>query len=127
MILSSVLRRKTHQQRCHRFVQKFTLAVICLWASSSAIADSLYPPTNSYSRPWLDRWSFSNTNTWQTDLGDSPLSYTNLGVSLLGDGTAVVVDDITNAVWLQYNVWESNGTTNLTVDTGSVMLWFAPD
>ncbi|MGP8199931.1 MAG: LamG domain-containing protein [Limisphaerales bacterium] len=103
------------------------LAMVCLWTASSAIADALYPPTNSYSCPWLDRWSFSNTNTWQTDLGYSPLSYTNLGVSFIGDGTAVVVDDSTNAAWLQYNVWEENGTTNLTVDVGSVMLWFAPD
>jgi hypothetical protein len=50
-----------------------------------------------------------------------------LGVSFLSDGTAVVVDDSTNAAWLQYNVWEKDGTTNLTVAVGSVLLWFAPD
>src|SRR5208283_1553648 len=85
------------------------------------------PSTNSYSRPWMEYWSFSNTNTWQTELGYSPVSYTNLGVSCLGDGTSVVVDDSTNAAWLQYNVWESDGYANLTVDVGSAMLWFAPD
>ncbi len=100
------------------------LALNCLWAGSNAIAQP--SPTNSWSNPWLDSWSFSNTNTWETDLGYRPLSYTNLGVSFIGDGTAVVVDDSTNAAWLQYNVWESDGTTNLTVDVGTVMLWFAP-
>ncbi len=84
------------------------------------------PPTNS-SGSWLDWWSFGDTNTWESDLGYCPLSCTNLGVSFLGDGSAVVVDDGTNAAWLQYNVWESDGTTNLVVDEGSVMLWFAPD
>jgi hypothetical protein len=75
----------------------------------------------------MDYWTFSNTNTWQTALGYSAVSWTNLGVSFLGDGTAVVVDDSTNAAWLQYNVWEADGTTNLTVDVGSVAMWFAPN
>ncbi len=29
--------------------------------------------------------------------------------------------------WLRYNVFESDGTTNLTVDNGSVTFWFAPN
>ena len=33
----------------------------------------------------------------------------------------------TNPAWLQYNVYEADGTTNLTVDVGSVTFWFAPD
>ncbi|MGP8201381.1 MAG: LamG-like jellyroll fold domain-containing protein [Limisphaerales bacterium] len=103
------------------------LAVVCIWAASSAIAQAPYPSTNSYSRPWLDYWPFSDTNNWTTALGYAPVSFTNVGVSCLGDGTALVVDDSTNAAWLQYNVWEKDGTTNLTVDVGSVMLWFAPD
>src|SRR5271163_1883184 len=37
-----------------------------------------------------------------------------------------LIVDSTNAAWLQYNVCESDGTTNLTVNTGSVTLWFAP-
>ena len=33
--------------------------------------------------------------------------------------------DSTNAAWLKYHVYESDGTTNLSVDKGSVTLWFA--
>jgi hypothetical protein len=82
------------------------------------------PSTNT--SPPLDSWSFNDTNTWTSDLGYAPVSFTNLGVSFLGDGTALVVDS-TNEAWLQFNVWEKDGTTNLTVDVGSLMLWFAPD
>jgi len=38
-----------------------------------------------------------------------------------------VVVDSTNAAWLQYNVVETNGRPNLTVNQGTVTLWFAPD
>ena len=97
----------------------------CLWAALSAIAQ-MDPPTNSYANPWLDYWPFSDTNGWTTALGYEPLSYSNLGVSyLVGDGTALVVDS-TSVSWLQYNVWEKDGSTNLTVDVGSVLLWFSP-
>lgn len=53
------------------------------------------------------------------------MSFTNLSSSALGNGPAVVVDSAGPA-WLQYNVIENDGTTNLTVDQGSVMFWFAP-
>jgi hypothetical protein len=33
--------------------------------------------------------------------------------------------DSTNLAWLQYNVYENDGTTNLTVNVGSVTFWFA--
>lgn len=78
------------------------------------------PPSN-----WLDWWSFSNTNTWATERGRVPVSFTNLAVSPLGNGTAVVLDNA-NPAWLRYNVRESDGSTNLTVNNGTVMLWFAP-
>src|SRR6266851_193453 len=76
--------------------------------------------------PWLDYWSFGDTNSWHSDLNYAPISFTNLSSSLLGDGTALVVDS-TNAAWLRYKVTEANGTNNLRVDRGSVMFWFAPD
>ncbi|HEV2208587.1 MAG TPA: LamG-like jellyroll fold domain-containing protein [Verrucomicrobiae bacterium] len=72
----------------------------------------------------LQSWSFQDTNNWSNDGGYLPLSYTNLDVSDLGDGTAVVVD-ATNYAWLRYNVVETNGT-NLTVNHGTVAFWFAP-
>ena len=75
--------------------------------------------------PWLDYWSFSDTNTWGSDAGHAPVSFTNLAGSLLGDGTALDLNS-TNAAWLRYKVNENGGATNLTVDRGSVMLWFVP-
>jgi hypothetical protein len=74
----------------------------------------------------LDSWSFNDTNTWKSDFGYAPLSFTNLNVSTLGDGTSLVVDSI-NPAWLQYNVVETNGRPNLTLNQGSVTMWFAPD
>jgi hypothetical protein len=78
----------------------------------------------------LDSWSFYDTNALTSDLGYAPVSWTNLAVSNLGDGTngnALVLDS-TNAAWLQYNVVENDGTTNLWVGPqGSLMMWFAPN
>jgi hypothetical protein len=74
---------------------------------------------------WLDSWSFGNTNTWQSDRGYPPVSFTNLTASPLGNGMALVVDH-TNAAWLQYQVAEDDGTNHLKLERGSVMLWFAP-
>src|SRR5439155_19541772 len=81
-------------------------------------------PPGGGSNPWLDYWSFGNTNSL-TDLGYAPLSFTNLSSSNLGDGSAVVVDS-TNAAWLIYNVTEADNTNNLTVDVGSIIFWFMP-
>ena len=73
----------------------------------------------------LNSWSFLDTN-WLSDMGDPPLSYTNLSPSNLGDGAALVLDS-TNAAWLRYSVLESSdGYTNLTVKSGSFVTWFAP-
>jgi len=74
----------------------------------------------------LDSWSFYDTNAWTTDIGYAPVSFTNLNTSIFGDEGSLIVDS-TNAAWLQYNVIEDDGTTNLTVDEGSVTLWFSPD
>src|SRR6266404_3299079 len=53
--------------------------------------------------PWLDYWSFGDTNSWHSDLNYAPISFTNLSSSLLGDGTALVLNS-TNAGWLRYKV-----------------------
>jgi len=87
-------------------------------AQADGIGDFAPDPLNS--------WSFYDTNAWPNDFGYPPVSFTNLGATIFGDGTALVLDS-TNAAWLQYNVIEDDGTTNLTVDEGSVTLWFSPD
>lgn len=72
----------------------------------------------------LDSWSFHDNTNWTSDKGYAPVSFGNLGDSYLGDGASLVVDS-TNQAWLQYNVVETSGATNLTVDAGTVMFWFA--
>ena len=87
------------------------------------------PGDGGYSGPTytpLDSWSFRDNTNWTSDHGYAPVSFTNLNFSYLGDGQSLVVDTNVPA-WLQYNVQESDGTTNLTVDQGTVMFWFAPN
>jgi hypothetical protein len=114
---------KNLQRPCLRLIRAFTPVIFAVLLPFSGFCQ-MDPPTNS-SNPWLEWWSFNDTNNWTTALGYDPLSYTNLGVSYLGDGTSLVVDT-TSVSWLQYNVWEKDGSTNLTVDVGSVLLWFEP-
>jgi hypothetical protein len=76
-------------------------------------------PTN------ISSWGFDDTNTWASDLGYLPLSFTNITESGLGDGGSLSVDTNVPA-WLQYNVFEKDGWTNLTVNQGTLTLWFAP-
>jgi hypothetical protein len=86
-------------------------------------------PGNTNSGPTyipLNSWSFQNHTNWTSDTGYAPVSFTNLSYSDLGNGNSLVVDTNIPA-WLQYNVFENDGTTNLTVDTGTVMFWFAPN
>lgn len=81
-----------------------------------------YGPTNEV----LNSWSFYNSSNWNSDFDYPPVSFTNLGYSYLGNGKSLVVDTNVPA-WLQYNVFESDGNTNLTLDSGSVTMWFAPN
>lgn len=85
-------------------------------------------PTDTNSEPTytvLDSWSFADHTNWTSDYGYAPVSFTNLSFCQLGSGASLVVDT-NEPAWLQYNVNESNGTTNLTVEQGTVMFWFAP-
>ena len=74
----------------------------------------------------LDSWSFYDPTNWTSDLGYPPVSFTNLAYSILGDFQSLVVDTNLPA-WLQINAYESDGTTNLTVDNGTLTLWVAGD
>ncbi len=100
----------------------FSLILLTLLASVGKVAGQV--PVYNNTSP-LSSWSFYDTNAWESDYGYCPVSFTNLNATLSGDGTALVLNS-TNAAWLQYNVYESDGTTNLTVNQGSVTLWFAP-
>jgi hypothetical protein len=98
------------------------LAVALLCFAPVVLHAQLTPPdwpTN------ISSWGFYDTNTWTSDLDYLPLSFTNISRSSLGDNGSLAVDTNLPA-WLQYNVFEKDGWTNLTVDEGSVTLWFAP-
>src|SRR5260221_10748165 len=97
------------------------LVILCLLAEP---AHASFLPSGS-SPAALDYWSFTDTNTWFSDLGYATVSFTNLNSSQLGNGNCLVLDN-TNAAWLQFNVVEADGHTNLTVDLGTIMFWFSP-
>ena len=101
------------------------ILVILLVSQFSLLADGPGPP-GGLPLPLLEKWSFDDTNFWSSSSGYTPLSFTNLKSSNLGNGSALVLDS-TNAAWLHYNAVENDGSTNLAVDSGSLMFWFAPN
>jgi len=116
--------------RKHRTARAFLLSAALLFFTIATLQAQIPDPgswTNAdyyYGKP-MSAWSFNDTNTWTSDLGYAPVSFTNISASWLGDYTALVVDS-DDPAWLQYNTTESSGTNNLKVDRGSVMFWFAP-
>ena len=74
----------------------------------------------------LEAWPFQDNVTWTNARGYAPVSFTNLSFSYLGDGASLVVNSNAPA-WIQYKAIEADGTTNLTVDIGSITFWFAPN
>jgi hypothetical protein len=113
-----------------------TLATSILFAGiilSTGVASAQTPPDDggggTNSSPTytpLNSWSFQDHTNWTSDNGYAPVSFTNLNFSPLGNFHSLVVDTNVPAC-LQYNVKESDGTTNLTVDSGTVTFWFAPN
>jgi hypothetical protein len=73
----------------------------------------------------LDSWSFNDTNSWTSDAGNVPVSFTNITGGWFGDGTSMTLNS-TNPAWLNYSIYEATGATNLTVDQGSLFFWFSP-
>jgi len=98
------------------------LLLLATGAKAQPLPGGKFGPTNTP----LMAWSFHDHTNWTDNDGYAPLSFTNLNYSYLGDGDSLVVDTNIPA-WLQFHVVENDGTTNLTVDNGTVMFWFAPD
>ena len=103
----------------------------CLFWAASGLAQSPPADDGGPTNVPLASWSFQDTTNWSSDQGWLPISFTNLTFSYLGydqTGTRTLVVDTNVPAWLQYYVYEpNNAATNLTVDTGSVTFWFAPD
>jgi hypothetical protein len=104
----------------------FGLLAVALLCGLVIGVQGVLPDPGGGTHPWLSFWSFGETNTWHSDLSYSPLSFTNIYGSPLGDANAVDIDSPSPA-WLQYNVNEADGTTNLTLANGSFVTWFAPN
>lgn len=84
-------------------------ALLCLAPGSlHAQTPPSGPPANI-----LDSWSFIDTNTWTSDLGYSPISFTNLFGDRYGDGTSLMVDS-TNPAWLEFGGFNSDGSYTYT-------------
>jgi len=115
------------QPAAARWRARSFLLLLLLFAGIARLQAQFIPGLPSaYTNNILDTWSFTDTNNWTSDRGYAPLSFTNLSFNLMGDGTTLVLDN-TNAAWLQYNVIENDGTTNLTLAQGTVTFWFAAD
>ena len=121
---------KTHAQRkiLSRFLaltpaRALTIAgfLFCATGAKAQFDPSSGGPTNLV----LESWSFFDSTNWFDDDGYLPVSFTNIAGSNLGDFQTLVVDTNVPA-WLRYNVVENDGTTNLSVQQGSVTFWFAP-
>jgi hypothetical protein len=111
-----------------KFCSALLISILLAFCSNTSRASvPVFPgggfgPTNTP----LDSWSFEDSTGWTSDFGYAPVSFTNLSWSYMGDGSSLVLDTNIPA-WLQYNVFESDGTTNLTVDSGTVTFWFGPN
>jgi hypothetical protein len=103
----------------------FLIGTLVLFGAMLGVVRASFPLPGG-PPPWLDYWSFNDTNTWVTYNGYTPASFTNVGVSDLGDWYAAIMDN-TNAAWLRYNITENDGTNHFKVDRGSIMFWFAPN
>jgi hypothetical protein len=104
-------------------VVKLAGVLLLLWFSCLALkAQPAFPTDPNFQ---LCTWSFEDTS-WYSDLGYAPVSFTNLNNPPSFDGNALQVDS-TNAAWLQYNIVEDDGTTNLAFIDGSIELWVLPD
>ena len=126
--MKAIDRRNTSSQSLNPPSARAFILAGFLFCASGALAQPTYPGGDgSYiSYPPLNSWSFNDTTNWTSDNGHTPVSFTNVSsVTFFGDGTPLVLNS-TDPAWLQYNLMEADGTTNLTVDVGSVAFWFAP-
>lgn len=119
-----VIRNEAACSRCFS-VPALVVAVFLLGAASG-LAQMLPPGAGGgLTNAPLASWSFNDTNNWTDDASNAPVSFTNITGMMFGDATSMTLAS-TNPAWLNYNIYEPTGATNLTVDQGSFFVWFAP-
>ena len=112
-----------HGSSTYRRHSGTTLLALCILLCAGSV-QAVFPPPNTNNAA-LGYWPFSDTN-WLSQARYAPISFTNLvNAANLGDGNCLLIDS-TNAAWLRYKIIENDGTTNLTVKSGTLSLWFAP-
>lgn len=102
---------------------------LTLWGNNGHASTPVLPgggyfgPTNVP----LNSWSFEDRINWTDDNSNTPISFTNISFSNLGNGAALVVNTNMPA-WLNYYIYQpGTGATNLIVNgPGSLTFWYAP-
>jgi len=110
----------------HSIILTFIFTWLLLGAASSrAQIDPGGGDTNAVTYTPLETWSFYDSTNWTSDNGRSPVSFSNLSLSPLGNFRSLVVDSNSPA-WLRFNVFEASGATNFTPAGGTLLMWYAP-
>ena len=73
----------------------------------------------------LGHWTFNNTNTWIGQEGQLPLLATNV-VGVTSWSSNAILTESASLALISYHVIETNGSTNITCQTGSTSFWFQP-
>jgi hypothetical protein len=123
LIMKTIKRGGISSRKLNSILARTFIVAGFLFCSNASPAQGITPPPDPNFQ--LNTWSFDDTS-WYSDLGYAPLSFTNLNNPPSFDGNAVQVDS-TNAASLQYNIVESDGTTNLTFNQGTIEVWVLPD
>ncbi|EEF58258.1 LamG-like jellyroll fold domain-containing protein [Pedosphaera parvula] len=101
-----------------------SVLLLCL-AINPASAQPGPPPLPTVLGSPLTFWRFDDTN-WLSTASFPPLVWTNLDCVPSWDGNALQVDS-PNPAGINYKLIESNGRTNLTLESGTLCLWFKPN
>ena len=101
--------------RIPRHILHLAIILAALLLETSGLAQMGPPPD-----PFLECYEFLDTN-WVSDFGYLPLNCTNLaGVSVEGENALMLDTTNLEPAFLQYNVVETNGHTNLDFGAGAV-------
>jgi len=105
-----------------------TLASLIITCAVAAASAQSPPPLPVDEDLILNTWLLDNPPLWTSSFGDAPRSVTNV-VAVPGwsfTGLALMIDTNVPA-WLNYDMYNADGSTNVTFDSGSIALWFQPN